>query len=352
MALPSFRNSNFEITPLAGDMTESGIQDTAKSVLVFGGAGYLGSVLAGQLLDRGYEVEVFDSLRFGKEPLSAYEGHPRFHMTVGDIRDIGAATEHIRLAQAVVLLAGLVGEPACDRDPKETVDINLIATKAIADACRYCGVPRFLYASTDSAYGVREGIMAEDASLNPISLYARLKVQAEAEILGMRNGAFKPIILRMATIYGYSPRMRFDLIINILTLHAFSRGKITIFGGKQWRPLVHVADAAQAYVLALEAPPETVGGQIFNVGSNEQNYQVGQLGELVRQVFPEVQIETIPQTPDLRDYHVCFDKIRRELGYRVRYSVADGIREIRRALENGSIKDHQDPRYYNVPKRG
>ena len=337
---------------MVGDMTEGGIQGAAKNVLVFGGAGYLGSVLTGQLLDEGYEVEVFDSLRFGKQSLCGYAGHPRFRLTVGDIRDIEAVTESVRSAYAVVFLAALVGEPACDINAKEAVDINLIATKAIAEACRYYGVNRFLYASTDSAYGVREGIMVEDAPLNPISLYARLKAQVEAEILGMGDGAFKPIILRMATIYGYSPRMRFDLIINILTLHAFSRGKITIFGGKQWRPLVHVADAAQAYVLALEAPPETVGGQIFNVGSNEQNYQVGQLGELVRQVFPEVQIETISQTPDLRDYHICFDKIRRELGYRVRYSVADGIREIRRALENGSIKDHQDPRYYNVPKRG
>ena len=336
---------------MVGDMADGEKEHSSKSVLIFGGAGYLGSVLTGQLLDRGYWVEVFDALRFGKESLLAYEGHPRFRLTVGDVRDIGAVTECIRDAHAVMLLAALVGEPASDRDPKETVDINLIATKAIADACRYYGVPRFFYASTDSAYGIQEGIMVEGSPMNPISLYARLKAQVEGEILGLANGAFKPVILRMATIYGYSPRMRFDLIINILTLHAFSKGRITIFGGKQWRPLVHVADAAQAYVLALEAPLETVGGQIFNVGANEQNYQVGELGELVRQVFPEVQIETIPQTPDLRDYHVCFDKITHTLGYEVRYSVVDGIREIRRALENGNIRDHQDPRYYNVPRR-
>ncbi len=333
-------------------VTDSETERASKRVVVFGGAGYLGSVLTGQLLDRGYQVEVFDALRFGKESLQAYEGHPRFRLTVGDIRDIETVTESVRSAYAVVLLAALVGEPACDVNPKETVDINLIATKAVADACRYYAVPRFLYASTDSAYGIQEGIMVEEAPLNPISLYARLKAQAEAEILGLGNGDFRPIILRMATIYGYSPRMRFDLIINILTLHAFAKGKITIFGGKQWRPLVHVADAARAYVMALEAPLEKVGAQIFNVGSNEQNYQVGELGELIRQVFAEVQIETIPQTPDLRDYHVCFDKIMRTLGYRVRHSVVEGIREIRRGLENGTIKDPTGPRHYNVIRKG
>ena len=332
---------------MTGDQT----QRSSRKLVVFGGAGYLGSVLTGQLLDRGYQVEVFDSLRFGRESLAAYGGNPRFRLTVGDIRDIGAVTDSVRDAYAVMLLAALVGEPACDLDPKETVDTNLIATKAVAEACKYYCVPRFFFASTDSAYGIQEGIMVEDAPLNPISLYARLKAQAENEILGLGNGDFRPVILRMATIYGYSPRMRFDLIINILTLHAFTKRKITIFGGKQWRPLVHVADAAQAYVQALEVPLETVGNQIFNVGSNQQNYQVGMLGELVRQVFPEVHIETVPQTPDLRDYHVSFDKISESLGYQVQYSVADGIREIRRALENGSIKDHQDPRYYNVPRR-
>jgi nucleoside-diphosphate-sugar epimerase len=322
----------------------------SQRILVIGGAGYLGSVLTGQLLAQGYQVEVFDSLRFGRESLAAFEANARFHLTVGDIRDIAKVTECVQDAHAVMLLAALVGEPACDQDPKGAVDTNLIATKAVAEACRYYRVPRFLFASTDSAYGIQEGIMLEDAPLNPISLYARLKAQAEVELLALAGDGFRPVILRMATIYGYSPRMRFDLIINILTLHAYSRGRITIFGGKQWRPLVHVADAARAYVMALEAPLEQVGGQIFNVGSNEQNYQIGELGVLVSQVFPEVRIETVPQTPDLRDYHVCFDKITRTLGYQVRYSVADGIREIRQAMEDGRIKDHQDPRYHNVPK--
>lgn len=319
-----------------------------QRVMIVGGAGYLGSVLTGQLLDRCYEVEVFDSLRFGDEALAAYCGHPNFHLTVGDLRDIAHVTASVQGAHAVILLAALVGEPDCARDPKLTVDINYVATKAVTETCRYYRTPRFIFASTDSAYGIQEGVMREDSPLNPISLYARLKMEVERKILALQDGSFRPTILRMATIYGLSPRMRFDLIVNLLTLHAFARGKITIYGGAQWRPLVHVADAARAYVMCLEAPLDVVGGQIFNVGSDEQNYQIRKLGELVRLVFPEVEIETVPQSPDLRDYYVSFDKISETLGYRVQYSVVDGIKEIKAALADGWIADYADPRYYNV----
>ena len=228
------------------------------------------------------------------------------------------------------------------------MDINFLATKSLAEACRYYEVPRFIFASTDSAYGIQEGILYEDSPMNPISLYAVLKTQVEKEIMSLQNDNFMPTVLRMATIYGMSPRMRFDLIINILVLHSYSRGKITIYGGKQWRPLVHVADAAMAYAMCLAAPLEDVGGQVFNVGSNEQNFQISQLGDLLQEVLPDIEMETIPQSPDLRDYHVSFDKIRETLGYQVKYSVADGIQEIYSSLKDGSFSDPTNPRYYNA----
>jgi nucleoside-diphosphate-sugar epimerase len=264
------------------------------------------------------------------------------------MRNIDVVSACVKDAEAVILLGSLVGEPACDLNPKETVDINLIATKAVAEASRYYEVPRFIFASTDSVYGVQEGKMYEDSSKNPISLYGRLKVKAEEEIMALAGGAFQPTIMRMATIYGLSPRMRFDLVVNALTLSTFCHGKITIYGGAQWRPFVHVADAAQAYIMCLEAPLADVGGQAFNVGSNEQNYQIGQLAEIIRQVFPKVEVQVVPQSPDLRDYYVCCDKITNALGYRVRYSVGDGILEIKRALANGIITDYRDRRYYNA----
>ena len=317
-------------------------------VVLFGGAGYLGSVLTGQLLDSGYAVQVLDSLRFGDIGVVPYRDRPDFDVIDADICDIPQVSSAVKGAQGAILLASLVGEPACDRDPKQTVDINYLATKSLAEICRYYEVPRFIFASTDSAYGIQEGIMYEDSPMNPISLYGRLKVRAEREILALKDESFRPTVLRMATIYGLSPRMRFDLVVNILTLNAFVHGKITVHGGAQWRPLVHVADAAKAYVMCLEAPLADVGGQVFNVGSNDQNYQIGQLGDLIKSVFREVKVETVPESPDLRDYHVCFDKISSVLGYRVQRSVTDGIREIERALADGQIADHSHPRHYNV----
>ena len=321
-----------------------------QRVVVLGGAGYLGSVLTRQLLEQGYQVQVFDALRFGDDALDGVRAHPNFQLKKGDIRNIAEVTECIPGAYAVIQLASLVGEPACDQDPKDTVDINLIATKAVAEACRYYRVSRFIFASTDSAYGIQEGIMREQSPMYPTSLYGKLKVRAEEEILGLAGVGFQPTILRMATIYGLSPRMRFDLVVNVLTLNAVVNERITIFGGAQWRPLVHVADAAAAYVLCLDATLETVGGQVFNVGSNEQNYQIGQIGEEVRSAFPELEVETVPQSPDLRDYYVCFDKITAALGYRVEHSVVDGVREIRRALTDGTIANYRHPRHYNVAK--
>jgi len=319
-----------------------------QRIVVFGGAGYLGSVLTGQLLEEGFMVEVFDSLRFGDGPLSRFSAHPGFKLTKGDIRHIDEVSACIKDAYGVVLLASLVGEPACDKDTKETVDINYLASKSVVEICRYYEIERFIFASTDSAYGIQEGIMYEDSPMNPISLYGQLKVQVEREIMSLATETFQPSILRMATIYGLSPRMRFDLVVNVLTLHAFVNEKITIHGGAQWRPLVHVADAAKAYVMCLQAPIDVVGGEVFNVGSNEQNFQIGQIGDQIKSVFHEINVETVPQTPDLRDYYVNFDKITNALGYKVQRTVVDGIREIYSAFDSGEIRDHTDTRYYNA----
>ena len=320
-----------------------------KHVVVAGGAGYIGSVLSRQLLEAGYRVTVFDSLLFGEESVQELKNTADFTLVQGDLRHLEELSALLQdQVDAVVLLAALVGENACDRDPRETVDINLLGAKTLAEACRYYNIPRFIFASTDSAYGIQEGIMYEDSPLRPISLYARLKMVVEQETLALKNDTFHPTVLRMATIYGFSPRMRFDLVINVLTLRAWTDNRITVYGGEQWRPLVHVEDAARAYVLCLQADLEKVDGQVFNVGSNQQNYQVGKLGEMVAEVFEGVEIETIPQTPDLRDYHVNFDKIGQVMGYQVGYSVKDGIEGIRQGLEEGLIGDYNDRRYYNA----
>jgi len=317
---------------------------------VIGGAGYLGSVITRDLLTHGYRVRVFDSFRFDRGCLDPIRSQEALEIVEGDIRCVGEVTAALDGVDAVVLLAALVGEPACDVNPKETADVNLIATKSVADASRYKGVPRFVFASTDSVYGIREGMMTEDSPKNPISLYARLKLLAEQEILELRTKAFRPTVLRMSTLYGWSPRMRFDLVVNLMALHAETRGVVEVHGGTQWRPFVHVADAAKAYRFVLEAPLDLVGGEIFNVGSDEQNLQIAALSNLMRKVWPHLRVDTIPQTPDLRDYYVRCQKIERALGYRVDWSIVDGLREIRQALQAGEVPNPDDDRYYNVTR--
>ncbi len=319
-------------------------------VLLFGGAGYLGSILTNELLGRGYSVRLFDSFIFGDQSINHLRENNNLECIKGDIRDIKKVSDAMEGVDAVIHLVGIVGETACNKEPKTAIEVNLVATQAIAGLCKYHKIKRFMFASSDSAYGIKEGIMQEeDNELNPISSYACHKMISEKDILSLiDDDGFSPCILRMATLYGVSYRMRFDLIMNILVKHAVLNKKISIFGGKQWRPLVHVRDAAEAYIRCLETPTSLIKGQIFNVGSNEQNYQICQLGRLVQDAMPEIKIETIDKPPDLRDYHVSFDKIGRVLNHNVRWGIKDGIMEIRKSIEKGTFGDCTDKRFYNA----
>ncbi|MBI4611210.1 MAG: SDR family oxidoreductase [Candidatus Rokubacteria bacterium] len=321
---------------------------TRQRALLIGGAGYLGAVLTRRLLAEGWGVTVYDALLFGPEPMKELEGDPGFCLIRGDVRDLSGLAAAIPGHDAVIVLAALVGEPACQKDARGAVEVNYLSAILAAQAARYCGISRFVFASTDSCYGAQEGILTESSPLRPISHYARLKMQAEQEILSLADATFSPVVLRMATLYGLSPRMRFDLIVNTLTMHAVTRRRIRIYGGEQWRPLVHVADAAEAYVLALQAARERIHGEIINVGSDEQNYQIGEIGRVVAGHFPGISVEVLPQAPDLRDYHVSFAKAAAVLGFRAMRGVTDGIREIARALTSGEILDPDDGRYVNA----
>lgn len=310
---------------------------TSQSVLVVGGAGYLGSTLGDRLLQAGHHVTIYDSLLFGREPIERLlaRGCRLIHADVQDAERVArAVSEH----DAVILLAGLVGEKACAQDPHRTVAINVLGCVGVLEACRYYNIRRFIFASTDSCYGIQTGIINERNPLAPISLYAETKKLMEERILAAwrdSGDGFVPVIFRMGTLYGLSPRMRFDLVVNILTWKACAENVISIYGGEQWRPLVHVADAADAYVAALDAPEETVRGEVFNVGSNDQNIQIRDLGRLVAAEFPSAETRYVEQPPDLRDYYVDCSKIERALGWRARRTLRDGVREIRQAIESG-----------------
>ncbi|MFW6116742.1 MAG: NAD-dependent epimerase/dehydratase family protein [bacterium] len=317
-----------------------------RRVLVIGGAGYIGSALVRRLLDLGYQVRVLDMLVYGDESISEYYDHPKFELIEGDFRNIQTIVGAVKGMDAIVHLGAIVGDSACSIDPDLTIEINLRATRTIAEVGKGFGVKRFIFASTCSVYGASEETLDERSTLCPLSLYARTKMESERILLSLTDSSFAPTILRFGTVYGLSGRPRFDLVVNLLAAKAIQDGEAGIFGGDQWRPLVHVRDVAEAIVKSLEAPFANVRGEVFNVGSNEQNSQISELGLIIKEMVPEAQITTQPDE-DNRSYRVRFDKIQNELGFCPRYTIRDGIQEILDAFESGEITDYRDARYNN-----
>lgn len=318
-----------------------------EDVLVIGGAGYVGSVLAGKLLAKGYKVTVMDALLYGNDGISRYYGHRNFDVINGDLRDIETIIRSLRYADAVIHLGGLVGDPACAVDERLTTEINLASTRLIAEAARGFGIQRFVFASSCSVYGASDEILNERSALDPVSHYAKTKKDSEKILLDLEDLNFAPIILRFGTFYGLSPRARFDLVVNLLTARAVREKAITIMGGEQWRPFIHVADGADAIIRCMEAPVHAVKGEIFNVGSDRNNFTIKQLGELVQELVPEASVNYEPAEATEPNYRVSFAKIRRYLDFEPTHTVADGIVEIKNAIENGLIPQYQNAVYSN-----
>lgn len=322
----------------------------SKKVLVTGGAGYIGHHVISKLLDKGYEVVVLDNLMFSKGGLNGFHNNKRFQFLQGDVRHVEDIVSAVRGCFAVIHLAAIVGDSACELNPEVTCTVNYEATKVLLEICKSYGVKRFIFASTCSVYGASSDdlVLNEGSHLSPISLYARTRVQSEKVILTTYNNNITPVILRLATVYGMSGRMRFDLVINILTAKAVMDHVVKIYGGNQWRPIVHVQDAAAAFVLAMEAPDEYVDHEIFNVGTSEQNYRVAELGKIVQEYIGGSEVQFFPQNKDERSYNVSFDKIRHMLGFKAEFTVKQGIEGIRLALLDGTIKEYKDSCYYNI----
>ncbi len=309
-----------------------------------GGAGYIGSVLARRLLAGGYTVRVLDSLVFGSESLHDLRAHPRFRLVAGDLRHPALVADALCGAAAVVHLAAIVGDPACAVDETAALEINLSGTRLLAEAARAAGVSRFVFASTCSVYGAASDLVDEFCPPHPLSLYAATKLEAERRLLASRSRTFHPVVLRLATAFGWSWRPRFDLVVNLLAARAAAERRIQIFNGAQWRPFVHVRDIARAVLLALEAPDAWVSGEVFNVGSTSLNLTLKELAAQIIRLQPDLHVEYTP-APDARDYRVSFEKIRR-LGFRRRWNLTAGIREVRRAVTGGF--DWRNPRYHNL----
>lgn len=321
------------------------------NILVTGGAGYVGSSLVPLLLAKGHRVRVLDSLLHGGEALLGVWTDPAFEFVKGDVRDAAAVQRAVAGVDAVVHLAAIVGDPACAREPALARAVNLEGSLALIEAARRAGVKRFVFASTCSNYGKMADptqYVDERSELRPVSLYAETKVAVEQAMLdaGAANGmAMTP--LRFATVFGVAPRMRFDLTVNEFTRDMLTKEKLVVFGEQFWRPYVHVRDAARAVAMVLEAPVERVRGQVFNVGSTEQNYQKQQLVELIKVHAPKAVVEYVHKQEDPRDYRVSFARIASQLGYQTTMSVPDGIREVAQLVTNRVIADPDAARYRN-----
>ena len=326
-------------------------------ILITGGAGYIGSMLTAELLRQGYRVSVLDRLLFGGESLLGYLPHPDFHFALADVTEPRTLHNALRRdwphPQAVVHLAAIVGFPACQAVGKQVAwRYNVDATRLVYEQALSLGSKRLVFASTYSNYGMSEEgkPVSEESALNPQSLYAETKIAAEQYLLGQKEAACAPLIFRLATLYGISPRTRFDLIVNQFVLDAYTKRELIIYQRGYSRSFVHVQDVVRGMLLGLEAPENKVRGQVYNLGLEDGNYTKDEIVALVIKRLPEttVRYKDLTFGGDMRDIRVSFDKIRRELGFSGQLNVDDGVREVVHALRSGLIRNPSDERYRNA----
>ncbi|MCA9198981.1 MAG: NAD-dependent epimerase/dehydratase family protein, partial [Planctomycetales bacterium] len=318
-------------------------------VLIIGGGGYIGSALVPMMLEKGYRVRVLDLLLFGEEPLADVLDHPNLELIRGDFRNVDELVPALQNVASLVHLGAIVGDPACSLDESLTIDVNLSATRYVAELAKSHGIQRFVFASTCSVYGACDEILDERSEVMPVSLYGHTKRASEEVLLTMAgHDEFSPTILRFATIYGLSGRTRFDLVVNLLTAKAKLDGLITVQDGDQWRPFVHVEDAARAVLAVLEAPVEITRNEIFNVGSNEQNYTISQVGQKIAEQVISAEIQESSTSNDRRNYRVNFNKIRNLLDYHPQWTLELGIQQVLESIISGKVSDYREPKYSNV----
>jgi nucleoside-diphosphate-sugar epimerase len=327
-----------------------------RHVLVTGGAGYIGSLLCGELLRAGWRVTVLDDLLFGGDSLVAYLPHPGFRFLKADVWEERAIRNAVRdqpALEAVVHLAGIVGFPACQAVGRQAAwRYNVEATQRVYEQAAALKAGRLLFASSYSNYGVSPDgqPVTEDTPLNPQSLYAETKIAAERYLLGQKDGGPAPLLFRFATLYGISPRTRFDLIVNQFVLDAWTKRELLIYQRGYRRSFVHVRDVVRGLMLGLDAPDDTIRGQVFNLGAADGNHSKDDVVQMILKRLPETQVRYKDLTfgGDMRDIAVSFEKIERALGFRAQLTLDDGVREVLHALQSGLIRDPQDARYRNA----
>ena len=324
-----------------------------QKVLLVGGAGYVGSVLAYELLQRGYAVKILDRLYFGDDGLR--DIRDRVELVVGDMRVMDAAV--LKDVDGVVNVGGLSNDPTAEYNPQANYEMNTLASKKLAELCLANGIRRYVFASSCSIYDRGVGnesadvLLDETSEVNPRAAYSSSKREAEKLLLGMVGDNFCPVILRKGTVYGFSPRMRYDLVVNTFVKSALATGKITLhYGGEMWRPLVDVRDVARAYIACLEAPEEKVKGQIFNVSFH--NIRISELGLRVRSALRQVgyDAEIVPDYgyQGVRSYRVSAAKIQRVLDFQPKVSIEESVKDLVKQIQAHGYTDFDNPKYYNI----
>lgn len=319
-----------------------------KNILVTGGAGYVGSNLVPKLLEQGHRVKVYDLYLYGDDVLSAVKRHPNLVQIKADLRETDRLKKELTGCDTVLHLACISNDPSFELDPDLGKSINYDAFVSLCRLSRDAGVHNFIYASSSSVYGIKdEPEVTEDLPLQPLTDYSKFKMMCEEVLMDAASGDFIVTTIRPSTVCGYAPRLRLDLTVNILTNHAINKGAITVFGGEQKRPNIHMEDMTDLYVRLLELPDERIHRKIWNAGF--QNYKVREIADIVRKVVdPALPINTVP-SDDHRSYHVSSEKIQRDIGFIARHSIEQAVSDLKAAFEAGKVPDSMDePRYFNI----
>lgn len=319
------------------------------NVMVTGGAGYVGSVLVPKLLAAGHRVTVLDLYLYGDDIFAPYRSDPNLTEVKGDMRDPAVVSRALKGCNAVIHLACISNDPSFELNPDLGKSINFDCFRPLVKASKAAGVTRFIYASSSSVYGVKkEAQVTEELSLEPLTDYSKFKAMCEKVLEEEREPGFTTLTLRPATVCGYGPRQRLDVIVNILTNHAINAGRIKVFGGSQLRPNLHIEDMTDLYLLTLQLPAEQIDGGIYNAGY--ENHSLMDIADIVRSVVGKVDVDVLP-TDDLRSYQVSSTKIQRELGFTPKHTIEHAVQGLKSAIETGKLVDPMNnPMYFNIKR--